>query len=107
MNDLVSRKHVVEAIVDELDKIDHVPQWVYDKLTDRIKTLPPDGWLDIDDEIPNDDILCCTDDGERFIGVLVDREHNIFESSFGVVYQNVIGWMPLPSPYKGENNDNI
>lgn len=96
MNDLVSRKYVVEAIIDELDKIDHVPQWVYDKLTDRIKTLPPDGWLPINDEIPSDDILCRTNDGDIFIGMLVDREHNFFESTGGVVYQNVIGWMSLP-----------
>lgn len=96
MSNLIDRQQAIEAITDELDKIDHVPQWVYDKLTDRIKTLPPDGWLSINDEIPNDDILCCTDDGERFIGMLVDREHNIFESSCGVVYQNVIGWTPLP-----------
>lgn len=96
MNDLVNRKYVIEAIVDELDMIDHVPQWVYDKLTNRIMTLPPEGWLSINDEIPNGDILCRTKDGDRFIGMLVDREHNIFESNCGVVCQDVVGWTPLP-----------
>ena len=64
MNYLISIKHVVEAIVDELDKMDHVPQWVYDKVIDRIKTLPPDGWLSINNEIPKGDVLCRTNDGD-------------------------------------------
>lgn len=102
MNDLVSRKYIIEAIVDELDMIDHVPQWIYDKLTDRIKTLPSDGWLSINDEIPNNNILCCTDDSEIFIGMMVDGERNLFESTGGIVYQNVIGWIPLPEAYHEE-----
>ena len=39
MDSHVSREAVIEAISDELDKIDHVPQWVYDRLINRIKML--------------------------------------------------------------------
>jgi hypothetical protein len=39
MDSHVSREAVIEAISDELDRIDHVPQWVYDRLIKRIKML--------------------------------------------------------------------
>lgn len=38
--DCISREQAIEAITDELDKIDHVPQWVFDKLERAIKQLP-------------------------------------------------------------------
>ncbi len=40
MDSHVSREAVIEAISDELDRIDHVPQWVFDRLENRIKRLP-------------------------------------------------------------------
>ena len=36
----VSKEAVIEAISDELDRIDHVPQWVFERLEKRIKQLP-------------------------------------------------------------------
>lgn len=39
MDSHVSREAIIEAISDELDRIDHVPQWVYDRLINRIKML--------------------------------------------------------------------
>ena len=39
MDSHVSREAVIDAISDELDRIDHVPQWVYDRLINRIKIL--------------------------------------------------------------------
>lgn len=40
MSDLISRAAVIYTICDELDKIDHVPQWVYDRLEKALKQLP-------------------------------------------------------------------
>ena len=40
MNSHISKRAVIEAITDELDKIDHVPQWVYDRLENKIRQLP-------------------------------------------------------------------
>ena len=39
--DAVSRKSAIDAVTDELDMIDHVPQWVFDRLEKRLKQLPP------------------------------------------------------------------
>lgn len=39
-SDMVSRQATIDAVVDELDRIDHVPQWVFDALSSRIKSVP-------------------------------------------------------------------
>lgn len=41
MEELISKRDAIEVIEDELDKIDHVPQWVFDRLTNRLRELPP------------------------------------------------------------------
>ena len=41
MNDSISRQAAIDAVTDELDMIDHVPQWVFDRLEGRLKQLPP------------------------------------------------------------------
>ena len=39
-DDLISLKAAIDAVTDELDMIDHVPQWVFDRLEKRLKQLP-------------------------------------------------------------------
>ena len=38
---VINRDKAIAVIEDELDKIDHVPQWVFDRLTNRLRELPP------------------------------------------------------------------
>ena len=38
--DLISRAEAIDAIIETLDAIDHVPKWVFDKLTCAINILP-------------------------------------------------------------------
>lgn len=38
--DLISRAETINAITETLDAIDHVPKWVFDKLTSAIEKLP-------------------------------------------------------------------
>ena len=40
INDLISRKEAIEAITTTLDEIDHVPKWVFEKLSSALETLP-------------------------------------------------------------------
>lgn len=39
-DDTISRQAAIDVICLELDMIDHVPQWVYDRLENKIKQLP-------------------------------------------------------------------
>ena len=40
-DDCISRRQAIDAVTDELDMIDHVPQWVFDRLEGRLRQLPP------------------------------------------------------------------
>lgn len=37
---LLREQKVIDAITDELDRIDHVPQWVFDRLRKAIEQVP-------------------------------------------------------------------
>ena len=39
MDDLISRQQAIDTVIDELDMIDHVPQWVFDRVERRLKWL--------------------------------------------------------------------
>ena len=39
--DTINRQQAIDAVTDELDRIDHVPQWVFDRLEERLKQLTP------------------------------------------------------------------
>ena len=39
--ELIEKQQAIDAVTDELDRIDHVPQWVFDRLEKRLKQLPP------------------------------------------------------------------
>ena len=40
INDLISRKEAIEAITTSLDEIDHVPKWVFEKLSSALEAVP-------------------------------------------------------------------
>ena len=40
MSNLIDKQAAIDAVTDELDMIDHVPQWVFDRLEKRLKQLP-------------------------------------------------------------------
>ena len=59
--DTVSRKAAMDAVCEELDSIDHVPQWVFDRLTKKIENLPPSPSRPHGQWIPS----ICHSDGEH------------------------------------------
>ena len=40
MDEMITKKQAIEAMADELDRIDHVPQWIFDRLERAIRKLP-------------------------------------------------------------------
>lgn len=40
MTDLINRSDAIRAVNEKLDSIDHVPQWVFDQLTDALTKVP-------------------------------------------------------------------
>jgi len=103
--DTVSRQAARDAVCEELDSIDHVPQWVFDRLTKKIENLPPSPtpsrpqWIPCDLRQPEYEsdylvtfkllfaypVEVCYFDGQAW-----DKGQ----------YDDVLAWMPLPESYK-------
>lgn len=39
MSDLINKEDAVKAVTEELDLIDHIPQWVFDRLTSALNKV--------------------------------------------------------------------
>ena len=80
--DTVSRQAARDAVCEELDSIDHVPQWVFDRLTKKIENLPPSPTVTADaDTISRQKVIstinvlrprCDTDDIDDYHDLLVE-----------------------------------
>ena len=53
----ISRQQAIDAVTDELDMIDHVPKWVFDRLEGRLKQLPSAQPEQCDDAVSRTEIL--------------------------------------------------
>ena len=115
-DDLISRADAIEAITGALDAIDHVPKWVFDKLTCAINILPsadrPRGeWTLLTEERPVDgyEIIATVywpGYGDSAIAVgHIDRFDNwhLYSPTEGELIKGfeVIAWKTLPEPYCG------
>ncbi len=109
----INRDKAIEVIEDELDKIDHVPQWVFDRLTNRLRELPlaEPHWIPVSDRLPDTDGTYLVWADKSFIPDHAD-ENNIcrgrYLATFNKTYcewwsdnlENIYAWMPLPEPPK-------
>ena len=57
--DCISRRQAIDAVTDELDIIDHVPKWVYDRLEKRLKQLPNVQHEPCEDAVSREEVLNC------------------------------------------------
>lgn len=68
-----------------------------------------DNWISVTEKLPEDgqDVLICDIDGDIMIGYHVRGRlatHFSQQGSYEHI-KNVKAWMPLPQPYKAENED--
>lgn len=108
MDDLIHRREALDAVTDELDMIDHVPQWVFDRLEKRLKQLSSaqPGWIPTSEKLPEGigQAIVQTDGGaihEVFYKGKNDYGHEVWMRLDGDIYwdDEVVAWMPLPTPY--------
>ena len=73
-----------------------------------IKALEQTTWIPVSERLPKEyaDVICCTDAEEVFIASYLgklDDGTECFDDDNGMMCEgDVIAWMPLPEPYKGE-----
>lgn len=125
-SDSIHRQEALDAVTDELDMIDHVPQWVFDRLEKRLKQLPSaqPGWTYIEEALPEtiinehthdyQEYNCLCDFGDNGFDVRTYKFGNgHFWNGGGIVDKYVTAWQPLPEipdalkpkPWEGEQDE--
>ena len=116
--DTVRRQAARDAVFEELDSIDHVPQWVFDRLTKKIENLPPSPtpsrphWIPCSERLPKEeDYRECMECLDGAVWYYTSRK----TMGLGYYYYStkqwsticdmkpdgkVIAWMSLPEPYQ-------
>lgn len=122
MDDLISRQALKEAMYIEAMVKDSDEQkwdsgcWIRYKMFERVVNSLPSAkpkWIPVTERLPEKYIgewLCCTDEGEIMVLPYDTPGDGSKECVFyewddnGYYYQtfNVVAWMPLPEPWKGE-----
>lgn len=116
MSDLISRKDVKgiigrgKIVIDEgileCDNVHEILVYLLNKVEDYVEKavdeLPSvQQWIPCSERLPNnhDNILINQSDGYVNVGYY---SLNYFKDVNSYPYKDVIAWMPLPEPYKGE-----
>ena len=86
---------------------------------EQFQYMPPPAWIPVSERLPepySGEYLVTINDGSVYTDILWfdspgdGRYESCFyktdDDGYGVVCDDVIAWMPLPQPYKGERADN-
>lgn len=76
------------------------------------EALQAQQWIPVNERLPDDVpygfsysvVIFCTQKGDVGFGYY-DNGARVWCSDTGYFWQDVIAWMPLPEPWKGEQND--
>lgn len=74
------------------------------------KELNDNGWIPVEERLPENEVLCCDECGHMLVGYIFKDEYSntgYNAESDNESIQNVVAWMPLPTPYKKEKQDEI
>ena len=125
MAEPIDRQQAIDAMTDELDMIDHVPQWVFNRLEKRLKQLPyaqpEQRWIPCSERLPKTDnwrteYIVTYDRGYKEDAELkttcMSWENTIVRGkpvSRWIWHDRlspwkVVAWMPLPKPYEMEGD---
>ncbi len=66
-----------------------------------------DGWIPVEDALPEGKALACDKYGEMMIGYICGNANGGYDcEGDGYEMFNVLAWRPLPEPYRPERSDN-
>jgi len=110
MSDLISK---LSDLRSQYNCFDESEREAYDTLSEAIKVLsaqPEQQWIPVSDSPPESrvNVLFRDIDGDVMLGYHIPqtpKTHFVEKGSWDMV-KNVVAWMPLPEPYK-ENNDEL
>ena len=99
----------LQSLKSEIGKQRNQHLWNYEEALDMaIKTLQEDEWISASDRLPDkDELVLVTDSGSIEFGKLIDGLFGdlwlIWLDSCWEEATKVTAWMPLPGPYKAED----
>ena len=113
MSDLIDRQAAIDATWEEPTYTD--PINVLTEVRDRIKQLPfAQRWIPCEERLPEDveigeeypTVIFCTSDGAVYVG---GYEHLggkwWYMDTWEAEAKGVVAWMPLPEPWRGEEDE--
>ena len=125
--DLISRQSAIKVVCNSVceDDVPHYPDCDQIKYCDEIQALislpsadRPTEWIPVSERLPDaeygegDSVLCCTETGLMYIlywdggnWCVPTGEQHIWVNQKTGWHDRVIAWMPLPTPYKGGEDE--
>lgn len=79
-------------------------------IIDDIRKIPTAGtedkWIVVDERLPDGgvDVLVCTGNGWILIAWYGTNRQSWHITPTGITHDDIIAWMPLPEPYRNEEN---
>ena len=103
MSDLISRQAAIDAIDEISREVDDGDGFDYAKWREYFCELPPaePHWIPCSERLPEygKDVLSITQDDVYEVNHIIDDVHGEW---FWEDNGEVIAWMPMPAPWKGE-----
>lgn len=120
MNDLISRSKLIEEILEEANTkildlesgitLGEMKEWVENQPAVESPT-----WIPCSEKFPeihgrtSDTVLVCTKKGNQYMAFWCEDEQWRFcecgTAKEPMTWAEIIAWMPLPEPYKGEQHE--
>ena len=112
MNDLISRQAAIDEIYTLFRESDfiHYNHGIADSLATLHKLPPAQQWIPVSERLPEKEgyyLLTVESLIAEAGSVVISRPYNGRGGFCDVYWNNVIAWMPLPEPYKEENNEQV
>lgn len=82
--------------------------YIIEALNMAIKALERDPWIPVSERLPEEleDVLVCTKSGYVTCGCYVnDYNYRCVDEDLFLNLGDVVAWMPLPKPWKGEKDE--
>lgn len=119
MSDLISRQEAINAVLHYTIRIPgYMSEWgrkhtaaIKKDLMDDIEAIPPaQQWIPVSERLPEKEgyyLLTVESLIAEAGSVVISRPYNGRGGFCDVYWNNVVAWMPLPEPYKEENNEQV
>ena len=108
--DLIERQAAIDAMSESLKRVFPEHRQIAEKCLNVLPSAQPEQrWIPCSERLPDEfEVLCCDDRGNMLIAhpfECGDSDTGYSAESEECYMYNVVAWMPLPEPYRGERTE--